>query len=64
MIIYRVILKVSYHEAYFDFDSIEDAGQFARTVLVHHSVNDDTRNFDGVNILVVNTDKKEGDDEE
>ena len=40
---YRVIIKVSYHDAWFEFDSIAEAGSFAETVLVHQIPNEDTK---------------------
>ena len=65
MIKYRVIIKVSYYEAWFEFDSIEDAGEFAKTALMYNVPSKDRSDFEGVRIEVVNTDKeKESEDDE
>lgn len=63
MIKYRVYVKVSYNTAYFDFDDIQEAGDFAKTILTHHTPNDDSRDFDGVKIEVIDI-SKESEDEE
>lgn len=39
--IYRVIVKLSYYENWYDFHSIEEAGRFAETVLTHAVPNED-----------------------
>lgn len=41
--IYRVILKVGYYENWFDFDTIGDAGIFAKSVLMHNVPNEDRK---------------------
>ena len=64
MIKYRVIIKVSYYEAWFDFESIEDAGEFAKIALMHNVPSKDSREFEGIRIEVVNTDKEESKEEE
>ena len=51
--IYRVILEVGYNDAWFDFDDISEAGDFARTILTHQSENDDTRNKRTVSIKLI-----------
>lgn len=56
---YRVILKVSYNEAWFDFDTIEEAGEFAKTVLVHQSDSDDSKRKSSIRIDVINTEAEE-----
>jgi len=42
-VIYRVIIKISYCEAYFDFDSMSEAGEFAKSAVVHSVSNEDGR---------------------
>lgn len=41
-IIYRVVVKVGYNDAAFEFESIRDAGDFARTILTHQVATEDT----------------------
>ena len=53
-IVYRVILKVSWRETYFEFDSMEQACNFATTALEHSAGNDDdTKNSSLIVIRVV-----------
>ena len=64
MIKYRVEIKVRYNSAFFDFDTIESAGEFAKTALMHRaSFGEDYTDFEGVNIEVVDT-SRESEDEE
>lgn len=56
---YRVILKVGYNEAWFDFDTIEEAGEFAKTILVHQTESPDSRKKSVVRIDVVNPEAEE-----
>lgn len=60
--IYRVVLKISYNEAYFDFEDIESAGRFARLILVHMVDSDDSRKKTSIRIEVINTENKESED--
>lgn len=39
--IYRVIVRMSYYENWYDFGTMEDAGAFARTILTHAVPNED-----------------------
>jgi hypothetical protein len=39
--IYRVILKVSYYERWFEFESAKEAADFAEIILRHSVVNED-----------------------
>lgn len=61
---YRVILKVGYSNAWFDFDNLNDAGEFAKVALTHSIGNDDTHKYVDVSIKCVNpeTEKEEEDD--
>ena len=56
---YRVVLKVSYNEAWFDFDTIEEAGEFAKTILVHQTNSEDSRKKSSVKIDVINPEAEE-----
>ena len=40
--IYRVLVKVGYHEHGYDFDFINDAVDFMKTVILHAMEQDDT----------------------
>lgn len=62
--IYRVIVSVGYNKAWFDFNTIEEAGDFARTVLVHQSPNKDTSKKDGVRIEVIDPSIKDAEEED
>lgn len=42
MMIYRVVIKVGYNDAAFEFESLRDAGDFARMVLTHQVGTEDT----------------------
>lgn len=53
IMIYRVILKVGYNEAWFDFTDLSTAGDFARTCLTNQSLNDDTPKKSYVRIDVI-----------
>ena len=56
--IYRVILKVGYYENWFDFDTIAEAGGFAKSVLVHSVPNEDRKTQPAfVTIEVVNPER-------
>lgn len=43
MMIYRVVIKVGYNDAAFEFESLRDAGNFARMVLTHQVGTEDTK---------------------
>ena len=61
-IIYRVIIKVSYHEAFFEFESAEDAAAFARVALTHMVTNEDTKKTSYIAMQIVDP-KLEGEDD-
>ena len=61
MIKYRVIISVSYCEAWFEFDNAEQACAFATNALTHMVSNDDGKKKVKINIQVVDT---EGTEEE
>ena len=56
---YRVILKVRYNEAWFEFDTIEEAGEFAKTILIHQSENEDCKKKSIIKIEVIDTTAEE-----
>ena len=58
--IYRVIFKVGYNNAWFDFCTIEEAGKFAYDVLTHQVENEDTKKRNSVRIdVIVDADAEE-----
>lgn len=56
---YRVILKVSYNEAWFDFDTIEEAGGFAKIILVHQIESPDSRRKSSIRVEIINPSAEE-----
>lgn len=42
-LMYRVLIHVGYNDAYFDFDSVQDAADFASTALKHSKGCDDAK---------------------
>lgn len=50
---YRVILKVNYYEAWFEFDNIEDAGEFAKTILTHQVESEDNKRKSTIRLEVI-----------
>ena len=56
--IYRVILKVGYNEAYFDFASVEDAATFGRVALAHMVDCDDTKKKSSITMLIIDPTKE------
>ena len=39
---YRVIFQIGYLDAWFEFDTIEEAGEFAKQILIHQVPSKDT----------------------
>lgn len=62
--IYRVVVKIGYNVAWFDFNTIEEAGEFAKTVLVHQTPNEDTTKKDSIRIDVIDPTIKSEEEEE
>lgn len=52
-IIFRIILKVKYHEAWFEFDSAEEACAFAKTALEHMVNSEDQKKESLISIQMV-----------
>lgn len=61
---YRIILKVSYNEAWFDFDTIEDAGEFAKTILVHQINNEDCKRKSMIRMEIIDTTIEKSEEED
>lgn len=61
--IYRVILKVGYHEAHFDFASVEDAATFGRVALSHMVDCDDTKAKTSITMLIIDPTKESKEDD-
>lgn len=62
--IYRVILKISYYENWFDFDNVTEAAKFAETVLEHQKTSEDRKILRAEVVLKVVDPTKENNDEE
>ena len=61
---YRVIFKVSYYEAWFEFDTVEEAGEFAKTILTHQVESPDSKRKSTIRVEIINpTAEEENDDE-
>lgn len=61
---YRVIVAVGYNKAWFDFDTIEEAGEFAKTVLIHQTPNEDTTKKDHVRLEIIDLSITDAEEEE
>lgn len=59
--IYRVLLKVSYNEAYFDFKLAEEACLFAKIALEHSATSEDQNKLKRISIQIINPDAEEED---
>lgn len=62
-IMYRVTIKISYYEAWFEFEDLNEAGEFAKTILAHQIENEDTKKKTQVNISVIAYGMMEGEEE-
>lgn len=61
--IYRVILKVSYLDVFFDFNSSVDAVNFANTCVKKNVKSDDVKKSVGVTIQIIDKDKESEEEE-
>ena len=61
---YRVVLEVGYNVAWFEFTSMEAAGEFAKTILMHQVESEDTRKKSKVRIDVVDLNAEKGEDDD
>jgi hypothetical protein len=52
---YRVIFKVNYYEAWFEFDTVEEAGEFAKTILTHQVESEDNKRKSMIRLEVIDT---------
>lgn len=62
--IYRVILRVGYYEAYFDFVEAVEAVSFAQNALVHMVPSEDTKKKYYVTMQIVNPELEESEDDD
>ena len=58
-LIYRVVLKVGYSSAFFDFKDSAKACEFAGTAILHSVANNDTRKATYVAVEVINPEESE-----
>ena len=60
--IYRVVLKVGYYKAWFDFENSEEASVFMTTALVHSVESEDSRKMAKVTLELIDPTVKEEED--
>jgi len=60
---YRVIIKVSYHAAWFEFDSADQACGFATNAISHMVNSEDQKKKSYITIQVVDADAKDEDED-
>lgn len=60
---YRVVLKVSYHEAWFEFDNPGDACKLAETLLTSMVDSADQKKKASIHLVVINPEITEEDDD-
>lgn len=61
---YRVIIKVSYNETWFEFDSADQACGFATNAISHMVDSEDQKKKSTITIQVVDADAKNDEDED
>lgn len=59
--IYRVIIKVSYNESFFEFITPDEACLFARIALEHSVASEDQKKMAKISIVVINPKESEED---
>ena len=64
MVKYRVVIKVSYNEAWFEFESADQACNFATNALTHMVSNEDGKKSVKIRIEVVDVEAEETEDDE
>ena len=52
--IYRVIIKAEYNEAYFDFNDVDDAVRFGAIALMHSVASEYQRKASSITMKVIN----------
>ena len=62
--IYKVVLTVGYNEAHFEFNNIEDAGEFAKTILTHSVKSKDSSRKTSVDIRAYSGDATEDEEDD
>lgn len=64
MIKYRVVLKVGYQEAWFEFETAKDATKFAEVALTNMVTNEDNKKKTHINLQVVDVEAEKREEEE
>ena len=62
--IYRVVLKVGYYSADFQFAEAAEAVLFAQTALMHMVDNEDTKKKSSITLQIVNPELEESEDDD
>ena len=57
-IIYRVIIRINWYDAFFEFDDMEKACSFANSALTHMVDSKDTQRKSSITVLIVDVDKE------
>lgn len=60
--IYRVVFLIKYLEAYFDFETMTEAGEFAEAILAHQVESEDTKKKSKVTIQIINPNAEKEDE--
>lgn len=60
--IYRVIFEIRYAEAYFDFETFYEAGEFAKKMFEHQTENEDSKVNSKVTIRIINSNAEKEDE--
>lgn len=58
-LIYRVVLKVGYNTAFFDFADNKAACEFAGTAMIHSVANEDTHKATYIAVEIINPEEEE-----
>ena len=61
---YRVILEVGYNTAWFEFEDITDAGEFAKTLLMHQVSNEDTKHKSKIRLEIIDATIEKNEEED
>lgn len=52
---YRIIFKVGYNEAWFEFSDLNEAGEFAKKLLTTLVPNEDTKKRNHIRLEIINS---------
>ena len=58
---WRVVCKYRYSELYFDFETLQEAGEFVRIMLTHYQGDDNLSETNYLSLKIIPNTKKEED---